>query len=127
MLKMMKCLFVALALFSVLTVSPATAVASQESFLDRHAYNPFAIALAVAGAGISVASAANAVKATAAVLGGAAEVVVVGATAVGGATLGTVILAGIGVGVGAVLIIATGELTCLFENAQGAARDTPAR
>lgn len=120
MLKMMKCLCVVSALFAALTVSPAPAAASQETFLDRYAYNPFAVAIAVAGAGISMTTAAKAVTTAVTAVGGAVEVIAVGATVVGGAAFGTAILAVVGVGVGAVLIIATTELTCLFENAQEA-------
>jgi uncharacterized membrane protein YedE/YeeE len=102
-----------------LLASPARASTSEPSFLDRYAYNPFAVALAVAGAGISVATAANAVSAAATAVGTAAEVVVTGATVIGGATFGTMVVAG--VGIGAVLFIGTSDLTELFESAQEAA------
>lgn len=119
MLKMLKSLCVVLALFAALMTVPTKPAVAQETFLDRYAYNPFAVALAVAGAGVSVATAANAVTTAAAAVGGAAEVVIAGATVVGGATAATVVLTGVGIGV--VLLVGTVELTDLFESAQGAA------
>lgn len=117
MLKRLMNLCIVLSMSTMLMVSSAQA-ASHESFLDRYAYNPFAVALAVAGAGISVATAANAVTAAATAIGGAAEVVVVSVTVIGGTTFGTMIVTGIGVGT--LLFIGTSELTGLFEAAQGA-------
>lgn len=109
----------ALSLIFVLFSTSAHAANEEKAALDSYASNPFATALAIASAAMSVATAANAVTAAATAVGGATEVVVTGVTVVGGATIGTVILSGIGIAT--VLYIGTSDLTDLFEAAQGAA------
>ena len=120
MLKRIWCAYAALCLVVALSVGSASAATSETSVLDRYAYNPFAVSLAVAGAGISVATAANAITAAATALASAGEVIVTAATIVGASTAGTVLVTGLGLG--AVLMIGTTELTSLFEAARGTAR-----
>jgi hypothetical protein len=122
MLKRIWAACAAMCLALALSTGSARAASSEASLLDRYASNPFATALAVAAAGISVATAANAVAAAATAIGSTAEVMVAGVTVIGGASMATVVLTGIGIAT--VLYVGTADLTAALK-AAGAAAQSP--